>query len=105
MKLDSITFETPGGTTRNSLRIKRYDFSKTDKICPLFKPKLKPKFGMFHTEISPFYTINNPYHLIYIPNSPKAIYLSYLIIYIINQPVCYPKMGKNTLNPNTPLNA
>ena len=28
MKVDSITFETIGGTSHDDLRIKRYDFSK-----------------------------------------------------------------------------
>ena len=37
MKLDSITFETIGSTTREDLRIKRYEFLKTAKnlhTCP-----------------------------------------------------------------------
>ena len=37
MKVDSITFETIGGTTRDDLRIKRYEFLKTAKNlhnCP-----------------------------------------------------------------------
>jgi hypothetical protein len=31
MKLDLITFETPGGASRDDLQFKRYDFSKMTK--------------------------------------------------------------------------
>ena len=51
-----------GGTTRDNLPIKRYDFSKFTKICPKqteirefgTKFRYKPKFGISKPKFGPF---------------------------------------------------